>query len=58
LGRFSYGTLNHYIREGEMLGYRILSLHNIAVLHQIVESLKGAIRQGKAQEVEKIFTYQ
>jgi queuine tRNA-ribosyltransferase len=58
LSRFSYGALNHYIREGEMLGYRILSLHNIAVLHQIVESLKGAIRQGKAQEVEKIFTYQ
>ena len=44
---FSRATLAHYLRENEMLGYRVLTLHNIAVLHQITVHIRAAIFQGK-----------
>lgn len=41
---FSYATLHHYLKENEMLGYRILSLHNIEQLNCLVGHLIRAIQ--------------
>lgn len=46
LNGFSRASLHHYLKENEMLGYRILTLHNIAVLHLVVRHMKSLIRQG------------
>ncbi len=54
---FSRSTLCHYLKEHEMLGYRILTLHNIAVLHRITEHMRAAIILGKIKELRAVFTY-
>lgn len=41
VGGFPISTLSHYVTEGEMLGYRILTMWNIQVLHQITEHLRN-----------------
>jgi queuine tRNA-ribosyltransferase len=43
LQNFSRATINHYLRGQEMLGYRILTLHNIAILNQITHHMRNAI---------------
>lgn len=44
-------TLHHYLKTHEMLGYRLLTLHNIAVLHKITEHVREAIRLGRSGEL-------
>jgi len=39
----SRALLYHYVKFDEMLGYRVLSIHNIAVLHKITEHMRNAI---------------
>jgi len=45
----SRATLHHYIKENEMLGYRVLSMHNIELLHKVTEHLRNAIFAGNLQ---------
>lgn len=40
---FTKAYLNHLVKENEMLGSILLSLHNIAYLHKIVEDIKSDI---------------
>ncbi len=42
----SRALLYHYVKFDEMLGYRVLSMHNIALLHRITEHMRNAIRLG------------
>jgi queuine tRNA-ribosyltransferase len=46
LAGFTRASLNHYLKENEMLGYRILTLHNIEILHKITEHMRSAILSG------------
>ena len=52
---YSKAVLNHFLKEHEMLGYRILTLHNIALLHQITLHMREAIMQKRLQDLRKIF---
>jgi queuine tRNA-ribosyltransferase len=52
---FSRATLNHYLKENEMLGYRILTLHNIAILQVITEHVRQAIRLGELIKLRQLF---
>ena len=40
---FSKAYLHHLIKEHEMLGASLLSLHNIAFLHKTIENIKQDI---------------
>lgn len=40
LSKYSKAYVHHLIREGEMLGWIILSLHNILYLHKLLEDWK------------------
>lgn len=44
---FTFSALSHYVKEGEMLGFRILTLHNIGLLHQITKHMRWAILNQK-----------
>ncbi len=57
LRAFSRATLNHYLKENEMLGYRILTLHNISVLQVMTEHIRRAIQLGKLRELRTVFSY-
>lgn len=54
---FSRATLHHYLKEKEMLGYRILTLHNIAVLQVVTEHIRRAIATQKLNELRGVFSY-
>ncbi len=41
---FTRAYLHHLIRESEMMGWTLLSLHNIAYLHKLMETIKEEIR--------------
>ncbi|AEB12512.1 tRNA guanosine(34) transglycosylase Tgt [Marinithermus hydrothermalis] len=44
---FSRAYLTHLVRAGEMLGLRMLSLHNVRYLHRLMEAARAAIREGR-----------
>lgn len=44
-GTFSRGYLGHLFRAQELLGLRLLSLHNVRFLIRLAEQLRAAIRQ-------------
>lgn len=50
---FGRASLGHYLKENEMLGYRILTLHNIALLHCITGHLRRAIQMGASRELAR-----
>lgn len=39
--------LHHLVRENEMLAWSLLSIHNIAMLHQLCEDIRGEIRSSE-----------
>lgn len=41
---YSRAALHHYLKENEMVGYRVLSLHNMAILHVITDLMHQAIQ--------------
>ncbi|WP_018467411.1 tRNA guanosine(34) transglycosylase Tgt [Calidithermus timidus] len=43
---FSRAYLAHLVRADEMLGLRMLSLHNLRYLHRLMEQARAAIREG------------
>jgi len=53
---FTLASLHHFLRENEMLGYRILTLHNIALLHQITLHMRNAIGHKRLQEFRALFS--
>jgi tRNA-guanine family transglycosylase len=57
LQNYSKATLCHYLHLQEMLGYRILTLHNIAVLQVMTEHTRNAIKLKKTQELRAVFSY-
>lgn len=56
LQSFSRATLHHYLKGREMLGYRILTLHNIAMLHQITVHIQRAIEMGQLEALKNVLT--
>lgn len=46
-------TLHHYLKTKEMVGYRYLTLHNIAVLHAITAHLRNAITAGLGSKLRQ-----
>jgi queuine tRNA-ribosyltransferase len=56
LQSFSRASLHHYLKEHEMLGYRILTLHNIALLHQITFHMREAIKLQALSKLRAVFS--
>lgn len=56
-GHFSRAALHHYLAEGEMLGFRLLSFHNIEVLQLVTYHLQQAIRQGSIRQFMALFPH-
>lgn len=48
---FSLAALSHYIKENEMLGFRLLTLHNLEILHRITAHMRRAIGEGSLQKL-------
>ncbi|MGH7336131.1 MAG: tRNA-guanine transglycosylase, partial [Myxococcota bacterium] len=44
--RYSRGYLRHLFIAGELLGLRLLSLHNVRYLVRLADAMRGAIRRG------------
>ena len=51
---FSFSTIRHYIVNNEMLGFRLLSMHNIRILQVIVEHACTAINLGNLAEYTRL----
>lgn len=54
LSGFTLATLRHYLNEGEMLGYRILTLHNIELLNLICSQMRQALAIGGFSKLREI----
>jgi queuine tRNA-ribosyltransferase len=52
---YSRAALHHYLKENEMVGYRVLSLHNMAILHTITDLMRQAIQTGKFNDLLAVF---
>jgi queuine tRNA-ribosyltransferase len=52
---FSRAYLSHLIRADEMLGLRMLSLHNLRYLHRLMEQARAAIREGRYGDFARDF---
>ncbi len=54
---FSKAYLRHLIRNNEGLGMRLLSIHNLRYLIQLIEKARNAIEEGRYKEFkDEIFT--
>ncbi|WP_457636969.1 tRNA guanosine(34) transglycosylase Tgt [Oceanithermus sp.] len=51
----SRAYLTHLVRAGEMLGLRLLSLHNLRYLHRLMEEARRAIATGSYGEFARRF---
>jgi len=51
----SRAYLTHLVRAGEMLGLRLLSLHNIRYLHRLMEQARAAIAAGEYGDFAREF---
>jgi len=52
----SCATLNHYLKENEMLGYRVLTMHNIELLHTLTRHMRASIEAGRFAELRDLLT--
>ena len=50
---FSRAYLNHLFRVRELLGYRLLTIHNLYFLNHLVEEIREAIEQNQLLELRK-----
>lgn len=55
--RFSRGYLSHLFRCRELLGYRLLTIHNIAFMNMLVHSIRSAIQTSSFLDLEQRFLY-
>lgn len=53
--KFTKAYLHHLMKEGEMLGHRMLSLHNLRFLFRLTEDIREAINNGNFDEFKKEF---
>ncbi len=51
----SRAYITHLVRAGEMLGLRLLSLHNIRYLHRLMERARAAIASGRYGDFAREF---
>jgi queuine tRNA-ribosyltransferase len=51
----SRAILSHYARFDEMLGYRVLSIHNVAVLQVMVQHVRNAIRLSRIDNFRELW---
>ncbi|OGR88290.1 MAG: hypothetical protein A3A86_04895 [Elusimicrobia bacterium RIFCSPLOWO2_01_FULL_60_11] len=49
-GEFTRAYINHLLREGEMLGMRLTSIHNVFFLLELVKDARAAILAGRFEE--------
>ncbi len=52
---FSRAYLRHLLQAGELFALRLVSLHNIAFFHQLMQSMRTAIREDRFLEWKKQF---
>ena len=52
---YSKAYLHHLIKSKEILGQVLLSWHNLAFYHRLMESLRAAIRQGGLEALRRTF---
>lgn len=52
---FSRAYLSHLVRAEEMLGLRMISLHNLRYLHRLMEGARGAIEANRYGEFAQSF---
>jgi queuine tRNA-ribosyltransferase len=50
----SRGALRHYVLTGEILGKRLLTLHNVTFYHSLLARLRSAIRQENPEELAAV----
>lgn len=50
---FSRAYLNHLFRVRELLGYRLLTIHNLYFVNHLVEEIRKAIEEDKLLELKK-----
>jgi len=54
-GKFTKAYLWHMLREKETFGQRLLSIHNLAFLHNLMDRIREAIRQDRFEDFRKEF---
>jgi len=54
-GQFTKSYIRHLIRENEILGQRLLSIHNLAYLHNLMDRIREAIREDRFEDFRKEF---
>ncbi len=54
-GRYSMAYLHHLIRNEELLGYRLASIHNIRYLVRLAERMRAAIDAGRFPDFASTF---
>ena len=54
---YSRAALHHFLDEKEMVGYRILTMHNIELLHLVTGHAAEAVRLGRLSELQGIIRY-
>jgi len=52
---FSRGYIRHLIHQDEMLGLRLVTLHNLYFYHKLMENIRDAIRNENLSSFKKIF---
>ena len=50
---FTKAYLRHLIKANEMLGYRLLSIHNVSFLVKLTEGIRQAIKEDRFLEFKK-----
>ncbi len=53
--RYTKSYLHHLLKVGEMLGMRLLTLHNLFFIQQLMENSRAAIRKGDFKEFKEEF---
>jgi len=53
--RYTRAYIHHLVRAGEMLGLRLLSLHNLHTLHRFMADMRGSILAGEFAAFREAF---
>ncbi len=57
-GEYSRAYIHHLFRQGEMLGLRLASFHNLFFLGELMTEARGEIERGQLREYKKEFLAQ
>ncbi len=53
--RYSRGYLHHLFKAGEILGMQALTIHNVHFMNKLMLAVRGAIREDRVEEEQKIW---